>query len=105
MTDPSSSSITSVAGPNLDYAVANHCLMQTGDTQLFLIGGRTDTSTNSSATLFLDFNSGSIAPGATFISNIGPPLIHERNQQGCAIMDTDIGRLVFAIGRFTNSHR
>ena len=98
LTDPSSSSITSMAGPNLLYAVVNHCLLQTGDTQLFLIGGRTDASTNTSLTMFLDFDGGAIAPGETFTSIVGPPLLVERNQLDCAIMDTDIGRLIFAMG-------
>ncbi len=82
-------------GPDLPFAVANHCLLKLSSSIAMLIGGTTSEATVTSSTLFID-----ITPTDGFGSSAyGPQLDIARGYHACGIVkDGSDGQVVVVAG-------
>ncbi len=97
----SASSIITSPAATLAEAVANHCLVQVSDTELLLIGGRTDALVATNAAHTLTFVTGSIDPMGFFIPLTAASMSTPRARHSCGLMKTDLGDMVVVMGMFT----
>jgi len=82
----------SASGPELDFPVAHHCMVQVDYDAIYIIGGKQNGNMTNKVWIVDPTNSWSVTEG--------PSLLNDRYFHSCAVMETGPGKRIVVAGGF-----